>query len=166
MGSRGDWGEVSHVCEISVLNDCESCGGMVAVKREPGRLLEQVVGSEVPVGNPEGEEMRGLSFLLCESMLKMVGLKSCFDTYKAAIPRWMSCMYLWVIAIEMVARERKDSGRRGASGTLSEIGICVVLRLVLSARLSLFWGAMTLIEEPIRMQLRAAVSELWISRVG
>ncbi len=39
VGSRGDWGEVSHG-EISVVNDCKSCGGMVAVKREPGRLLE------------------------------------------------------------------------------------------------------------------------------
>lgn len=36
VGSRGDWGEVSHVCEISVVNDWKSCGEMVAVKRKPG----------------------------------------------------------------------------------------------------------------------------------
>ena len=40
VGSRGDWGEVSHVWGRSVVNDCKSCGGMVAVKREPGRVLE------------------------------------------------------------------------------------------------------------------------------
>lgn len=50
VGSRGDWGEVSHVCEISVVNDWESYGEMVAVKREPGRLLEASRGFRSPGG--------------------------------------------------------------------------------------------------------------------
>ena len=54
VGSAGGWGWVSHIWEVSVTNDCESCGEMVAVKREPGkRLLE---ASLFRTWGSEGEE--------------------------------------------------------------------------------------------------------------
>ncbi len=46
------------------------------------------------------------------------------------------------------------------------IGICVLSRLEASVELSLFWGAVTLTKEPIRLQFRRRHLELWVLRAA
>lgn len=64
-----------------MTNDCKSWGGMVAVKREPWRVLEAVGGFRNSwVGSSEGEVVRVVIWLF---MVRVMLLKEL--TYKAAI---------------------------------------------------------------------------------
>lgn len=91
--------------------------------------------------------------------MKMVGLKCCSDTYKAAISNGCLVCMGGLCHCEWGCRgEEEVQADAGHRGTLSEIEFCAVSRLESSARLSLFRGAMTLIDEPIRLQLKDAVA--------